>query len=216
MARLGTMRLQPNRMPDPEKGKLMPLGFQTLNRGEIAFGFFNIESDLLLMDRYFLFAPEFCEYVGLLAEHQGLWPMETQWAADFIRDPVQVGDLMGAIHGIRYLGFIGEVYRRYPFPRDPDAFRQNPEGYRTREEITAILRRYATRTDLPFSADPESNLVRIGEFDFDRAVFLELVRYVWLGGYPRWRDMFRPHCVTEMKQRIEKGGSPLFKGLTLT
>jgi hypothetical protein len=34
----------------------MPLAFESLSHGTIAFGFFNIESDMLLLDRYFLFA----------------------------------------------------------------------------------------------------------------------------------------------------------------
>lgn len=41
----------------------MPLAFESLSHGTIAFGFFNIESDMLLCDRYFLFADEFCRYV---------------------------------------------------------------------------------------------------------------------------------------------------------
>ncbi|MFP3928467.1 MAG: hypothetical protein ACLFUP_06140 [Desulfobacteraceae bacterium] len=194
----------------------MPLGFKTINKGEIAFGFFNIETDLLLLDRFFLFAPEFCGYIGELADHQGSWPVDRHWDTDFIQDPMEVGDLMGAIHGIRYIGFIGEVYRRYPFPRDPEDFRQNPEGWRTREEIESILQSYAQKTLLPVHANPAAGRVQIGGFDLDLEVFQELVRYVWLGGYPRWRGMVRPPYVMEMKQRIEAGSNLLFRGLRLS
>ena len=38
----------------------MPLAFESLNRGTIAFGFFNIDTDLLLLQQYFLFADDFC------------------------------------------------------------------------------------------------------------------------------------------------------------
>lgn len=34
----------------------MPLAFQSLNRGRAAFGFFNIETDMLLLDNHFMFA----------------------------------------------------------------------------------------------------------------------------------------------------------------
>ena len=34
----------------------MPLAFKSLSHETIAFGFFNIESDMLILDRYFLFA----------------------------------------------------------------------------------------------------------------------------------------------------------------
>ncbi|MCP4627562.1 MAG: hypothetical protein GY850_29210, partial [bacterium] len=49
----------------------MPLSFDSLSHGSIAFGFFNIESDMLLCDRYFLFASEFCRYVMDMAEKAG-------------------------------------------------------------------------------------------------------------------------------------------------
>jgi hypothetical protein len=41
----------------------MPLDFESLSHGTVAFGFFNIESDLLLLERSFFFASEFCELV---------------------------------------------------------------------------------------------------------------------------------------------------------
>ena len=194
----------------------MPLSFQTLNRGTIAFGFFNIDSDLLLMDRFFLFAPEFCDRVGSLADDPGRTVFEAEWEVDVIEDPADIGDLMGAIHNIRHTGFIGEVYGRYPFPSSPEEFQQKPEGYRTREEIREILDRYAVPATLAFTADPAGGEVVIGPFRFSRQGFLELVQYVWLGGYPRWRDMERPDYVSAMKGRIERSGNPLFQGVTLT
>ncbi len=190
----------------------MPLSFQTLNRGTIAFGFFNLDSDLLLMDHVFIFAPEFCHAIGDLAEDPGEAPFEAVWKVDLIENPLDIGDLMGAIHNIRHIGFIGEVYRRYPFPSDPEDFRQKPEGHQTREEIREILDRYARPMDLPFRADAETGIVTIGELRFARADFHELVQYVWLGGYPRWRDMVRPDYVLAMKNRIVAGRHPIFDG----
>jgi len=35
-----------------------------------------------------------------------------------------------------------------------------------------------------------------------RKTFQELIKYVWNGGYPRWRDGIRPD-VLEMKTKIE-------------
>ena len=34
----------------------MPLAFESLSHGTVPFGFFNIDSDTLLLDRYFFFA----------------------------------------------------------------------------------------------------------------------------------------------------------------
>jgi hypothetical protein len=40
-------------------GASMPLAFESLSHGAIAFGFFNIETDFLLLERYFFFADSF-------------------------------------------------------------------------------------------------------------------------------------------------------------
>lgn len=190
----------------------MPLAFNTLNRGAIAFGFFNIDTDLLLMDRFFLFAPEFCGHIVELAGDQGLATFEARWDVDVIEDPADIGDLMGAIHNISHTGFIGEVYRLYPFPSAPEDFRQKPEGHMAREEIRKILDRYARPAALQFTAEPQQGgEITIGPFRFSQAGFLELVQYVWLGGYPRWRDMKRPDYVSVMMTRVRQSSNPVFR-----
>jgi len=194
----------------------MPLSFQTLNRGPIAFGFFNTETDLLLMNHYFIFAPEFCRNMEALASDSSVGVFSTQWEVDVIEDPMDIGDLMGAIHNIRHLGFIGDVYKKLPFPADPEDFHQNPEGYRTRDEIRSLLDDYSRQATIPFSADPGQGVVVIGDFSFSRSSFLELVQYVWLGGYPRWRDMIRPDYVLRMKERILGGENPVFEGFVFS
>ncbi len=52
----------------------MPLAFQSLSHGQIAFGFFNIETDMLLLDIHFFFADDFCRAVRELAEVSGGGP----------------------------------------------------------------------------------------------------------------------------------------------
>ena len=37
----------------------MPLEFESISHGKIAFGFFNIETDMILLNHYFLFATGF-------------------------------------------------------------------------------------------------------------------------------------------------------------
>lgn len=193
----------------------MPLAFQTLNRGAIAFGFFNIETDLLLLDRFFLFAPEFCRHIIELADDPGRAGFEARWNVDVIEDPAAIGNLMGAIHNIRYTGFIGEVYRRYPFPKAPEEFRQKPEGYMTRGEIRGILDRYAEPAELQFTVAQQHGEITVGPFLFSKAGFLELVQYVWMGGYPRWLDMQRPDYVSAMMTRVEQSVNPVFDGFKL-
>jgi len=41
-----------------------------------------------------------------------------------------------------------------------------------------------------------------------------MVRYVCLGGYPRWKDDNRPNAFWKMKRDIEEGSSWLFSGFT--
>jgi hypothetical protein len=88
---------------------------------------------------------------------------------------------MGTIHGVRHVGFIGEVY-----------------------------------IEIPFSVFKGTREVAIGQYRFTRDVFHELIRYVWQGGYPRWKDEIRPDYVVGMKDKIRQaGGNLLFKDLVL-
>jgi len=104
----------------------MPLAFDSLSHGRIAFGFFNIESDMLLCDRYFFFADNFCESLKKIADWDEDRFNQTQWPVWFIESAADMGDLMGAIHGVRFCGFLGELYRKFPFPQNPADFKQNP------------------------------------------------------------------------------------------
>ena len=57
---------------------IMPLGFESTNRGEFAFGFFNIRSDMLLLDNRFFFATDLCASLAVLAgRREG--GIETEW-----------------------------------------------------------------------------------------------------------------------------------------
>lgn len=205
-------RVEKIRTPHSELGK-MPLAFESMSHGTVAFGFFNIESDMLLLERCFFFAPDFCGLVTAMAR-SGRAPADGLPAYVF-DDPRDVGDLMGAIHGLRHTGFIGAVYRRFPFPQDPAGFRQNPEGQGTREEMDELIRRRARPEALQVSVFPDPLGVAFGEYRFDRAGFHALLDYVWRGGYPRWRDGVRPDCVREMAAAARAGSGALFQGLSL-
>jgi len=194
----------------------MPLGFDSISHGPIAFGFFNIDSDMLLLERYFFFATEFCSYINKIAQNSGSVAYEATWDVYDIPEREKVGDLMGAIHGIRHTGCIGEVYRRFPFPQRPEDFKQKPEGYRTRAEMEAIIMPFADTAVIPFRVAPDAQTITIGAYQFTRAVFQELIRYVWQGGYPRWKDEIRPDYVTAMKEAVHQSPSSVLNGLVLT
>ncbi|RJR50332.1 MAG: hypothetical protein C4576_05785 [Desulfobacteraceae bacterium] len=191
----------------------MPLAFPSLSHGTIAFGFFNIDTDLLLLEHYFVFADLFCGYVSELAGEVENESPEKKWDLHSIENSVQIGDLMGAINSVNFSGFIGDVYRRFPFPRNPSEFKQKPEGYRNKDIVSEILVKYAVETQVSFKADQALSTVQIGEYLFPATVFQELVQYVWLGGYPRWRDGIRPGYVLEMKKAVEESRLWVFAGI---
>jgi hypothetical protein len=63
--------------------------------------------------------------------------------------------------------------------------------------------------------DKKSDQMKIGEYAFSRVSFLELIRYIWLGGYPQWRDGIRPDYVLAMKAEIDHSKSWPFDGFIL-
>ena len=191
----------------------MPLAFESLSHGTIAFGFFNIDSDMLLLDQHFLFGSEFCLHIGEMAEYVDKDQFKSNWPIYTIEDREQIGDLMAAIHGIRFTGFIGELYRRYPFPKEPADFKQKPEGYRNQAVVRDMISAYARQILLPVEANHRALEVDIGTYKFSRKTFQELIKYVWQGGYPRWRGGIRPDYVMEMKIKIEGRRRGLFEDI---
>ena len=180
----------------------MPLAFDSLSHGTIAFGFFNIESDMLLCDRYFLFADDFCRYVGDMAGSAAEPIYRVSWTVQLIEATEEIGDLMGAIHGVRFTGFMGELYRRFPFPRLPEEFKQNPEGAQTQSLVTEIISKYGNAQEIVVAADHKTMQVELGAYRFNHIQFQELLKYVWRGGYPRWKNEVRPAYVSNMKKQI--------------
>lgn len=191
----------------------MPLAFDSLSHGSIAFGFFNIESDMLLLDRYFFFSTDFCEHISGIVESDGEGPFKTSWQVYYIEKPEDIGDLMGAIHGVHYQGFMGELYHRFPFPERPEDFKQKPEGVKTRAIVENMIAKYAEYIEIPFITDKEAQTVEIGVFRFSRPSFHELIKYVWRGGYPRWKEEVKPDYILTMKREIEQKNIGLFEGL---
>lgn len=186
----------------------MPLAFQSLSHGEIAFGFFNIETDMAVLNQYFFFAGDFCSAISSMAgaDHD---PVEAVLDTYVIGDAAR-GNLMGAIQGFDLSGFIGETYRIFPFPADQSAFKQNPRGFETRHLVEEIAARYGEPYGLTFRADASGATIAIGEYLFNRLWFHELLKYVWVGGYPRWKAGVRPPYVLSMREAVEKSGRALF------
>ncbi|MCF8074723.1 MAG: hypothetical protein K9K63_04845 [Desulfotignum sp.] len=188
----------------------MPLSFESHSHGPLAFGFFNIESDMLLLDRYFFFCDDFCDWIATLAEQESSAFLDCE--VFHIKKEQDIGDLMGAIHDIRFTGFIGRVYQQFPFPKNPSGFRQNPEGGESRQLINELIAPFSKIQAVEIGADG-SGFFRFGPYEFTRNVCHELIRYVWQGGYPRWKEDIRPACVIAMADRINQGRNRYFSGV---
>ncbi|MCP3954321.1 MAG: hypothetical protein GY697_19205 [Desulfobacterales bacterium] len=188
----------------------MPLSFKSESHGDIAFGFFNIESDMLLLENYFFFADRFCEWMTQMADMDDSEIKTLSYKVYAISDPVDIGDLMGAIHGMKFTGFIGDVYKLFPFPSDPKGFKQNPEGFNTQEIINKVIEGFSKQTELVISF-PSKNEIKLGQYRFSVPVFHELIRYVWQGGYPRFKDEIRPQYILDMKEMIQKSQNSFYK-----
>jgi hypothetical protein len=191
----------------------MPLSFESQSHGQVAFGFFNIDSDMLLLERYFFFADRFCSHIEELLKHPTDARYQARWAVYEICEPQDVGDLMGAIHGIRFTGFIGALYRRFPFPTDPAEFRQKPEGFKTQSVVKGIITRFAGEKEITCRFDRRRNLIDIGPYRFTARSFQLLINYVWQGGYPRWKNGVRPAYILALQQAVDQSNHPIVKGL---
>lgn len=185
----------------------MPLAFPSRTHGTVAFGFFNIETDMLLLEELFWFADRFCAAVVTLAE-AGAGAGGASIAGWRIADRARIGHLRAAIAGVDLIGFIGATYREFPFPSSPAEFKQSPEGDRSQAFMTELIGEFGEPERFEVSWEADQDLVRIAEFAFDGAAFGKLVRYVEQGGYPRYRDEVRPRYVRAMCQRLGELSSP--------
>ena len=193
----------------------MPLEFDTLNHGKIAFGFFNIETDMILLEHHFFFAQEFCRHISESAQVPSNEAYESSFDSYLIENHRDIGNLMGAIHGVDFKGFIGEVYKLFPFPEEREKFKQNPEGFKTRIRVEKLIQEYGQKATIQLLIPATGNQINIGDYLFNRNSFQELIKYVWMGGFPRWKDGIGPDYVLEMKQAIEQSKRRVFNGLSL-
>lgn len=193
----------------------MPLAHQSLSHGVVAFGFFHIETDLLVLERLFFFAGDFCAWLRDLAQAAGDRDFTGELPGWVIEDPAAMGDLHGAIGGVRLHGFLGALYQRQPFPQQDREFRQKPAGAFSREQVAELIAPFGRSQAVPLMARAEQRVVEIGTYAFDRHQFLALVDYVWRGGMPGWQDGRRPAYLDQTAGVLTSSGSDWFRGLDL-
>jgi hypothetical protein len=166
----------------------MPLLFNSLSHGVVSFGFYNIETDGLLLGQHFFFCTDFCTAIKALFEKPLDEAANTAFSGHVFHDPQRIGDLKGAIHGSRHTGFFGEIYRMWPFSEAPGAFRQKLHCFENREQTLALLELMATSIEIQLTRKSNFQRVAIGSYHFSRGEFVRLLQYVVRGGYPTWED----------------------------
>ena len=174
----------------------MPLAFDSHSHGRIVFGFYNIETDNLLLNNLFFFCTDFCD----AARRIRIPGASTAIRGHVFSSQEAIGDFTGAMHGVRFTGYMGEIYREWPFPSKPEGFRQKVHGARNREKVHAMLSRHASEVDI-LLARLENQYVQIGDYLFDDNQFLALLHYIRRGGMPCWEGHekgARPEYVGEM------------------
>ena len=190
----------------------MPLRFWSLSHGDIAFGFFNVETDMLMLENNFFFADAFCKQITALEDSYAEDP-SFQWNVWHISNRSDMGDFRSFRGEKLDIGFWGELYRQYPYPEHPEEFHQKPEGWQVQPDVARIIGNYGAQRKITFNVDPKKAIVYIGEYCFSYQVFKELILYVWVGGYPKWQDGKRPQYVMQMKEKIVASDKPFLSGI---
>lgn len=174
----------------------MPIAFPSNSHGQIPIGFFNIETDMLLMDHYFFFSTDFCEWV---IEWAGTADIKQDEKTIYtIKEREMIGNLSGAIHGYEFKGFIGEVYKLFPFPKDPSGFKQKPYGTRNRATVERTRQPFAEQMRVPIIFHQENLTIGFGDYSFSAKVFSDIIGYIEAGGMPGWLSGQAPDYVTRM------------------
>ena len=187
----------------------MPLAFASHSHGTVAFGFFNIDIDMLLLEHWFFFAEDFCRATVELATAADSGAVTSSLPGYRIDALIDRGNVNAAIRRWDLSGFIGATYVEFPFPGDPAAFKQQPEGSRNRAWAAQRVVDFGSDARLVMGWNEARTQVTIGDIVFSTAGAAELIAYVDRGGYPRWRDEERPAYVTAMGAALERVASPL-------
>ena len=178
----------------------MPIAFPSKSHGQIPIGFFNIETDMLLMGHYFFFSMDFCEWI-------------VEWTANkdanrdekmiyLIPQREMIGNLSGAIHGYEFTGFIGEVYKLFPFPESHADFKQKPYGTQNRSVVEQTIQPYAERLKVPIVFHKDGPTIDFGVYTFSAEVFRGIIGYIEAGGMPGWLNGPAPDYVIRMMAKL--------------
>lgn len=113
-----------------------------------------------------------------------------------------IGNLAGAIHGYESTGFIGEVYKRFPFPKNPEGFKQKPNGTCNQSIVEKTIQPFAQQEDIPIVFRQDNATIDFGDYTFSAEVFHDIIGYVEDGGMPGWLNRQPPDYVRKMRAKL--------------
>jgi hypothetical protein len=162
--------------------------FNSLSHGVVPFGFYNIETDGLLLGQHFFFCTDFCRMVKALFEKPLAEEADAALSGHVFHDPQRIGNLKGAINGSLHTGFFGEIYRVWPFPEAPEIFRQKLHCFDNRGHTLGLLGSMADPVEIQVVREANFRQVQIGPYHFTLSGFVRLLQYIVRGGYPTWEE----------------------------
>lgn len=189
----------------------MPLEFNTKSHGIIPIGFFNIDTDMFLISDHFVFVSDLCQWI--IEWSKGEDDQRSKESLYLIDSTEKIGNLMGAIHNVEHTGFIGEVYKLFPFPKEERDFKQKPQGFKNRDVVERMIQKYASNKQIDIIISKENGTISIGKYMFEPQQFQEVIRYIWRGGWPRWKDDEQPDYVIEMMKYVVSSKHWLFDAM---
>ena len=128
-----------------------------------------------------------------------------------IQDKDLIGNLAGAIYGFEFTGFMGEVYKKFPFPERRSGFKQKPYGTKNRKTIETAIQPFAVQLTIPIVFSKTQQTISLGDYVFSAKVFQEIIKYVEAGGMPGWLDGKPPDYVSRMMSRVLVSNHWLFE-----
>jgi len=163
---------------------------------------------MFLINNHFIFASDLCH--AIIDWTDGPDDLTTALQMYIIENPEDIGDLMGAIQGVVFTGFIGELYKSFPFPEKPEDFKQNQKGHQTKKEVEDIIKKFAHINEITIKISKIDQTISIGGIIFNRLQFHEVIAYIWRGGMPQWKNDIRPDYVNDMMRATLRSKHWLF------
>jgi len=114
------------------------------------------------MNHCFFFSTDFCEWIIEWTDAEDFSRAEKMVYA--IQQREMISNLSGAIYGYEFTGFIGVVYKLFPFPESPSGFKQKPYSTQNRQAVERTIQPFAVLLKIPILFHPENQNIDFGDY----------------------------------------------------